>query len=106
MNAARIIRLITLGLAFLLTTLTALAQIPTLAATPPMGWNSWNKFGCNVSEALIREMTDAMATSGMKNAGYQYIVIDDCWQVERDRQGDIIADPARFPSGIAALADY
>ena len=60
------------------------AQEKPLASTPPMGWNSWNKFGCNVSEDLIRQMADAMAKSGMKDAGYQYVVIDDCWQVERD----------------------
>ena len=46
-----------------------------------MGWNSWNKFGCNVSENLIMGMADAMVSSGMKDAGYEYIVIDDCWQV-------------------------
>lgn len=77
-----------------------------LAPTPPMGWNSWNKFGCNVSEKLIKEMADAMITSGMKEAGYQYVVIDDCWQTKRDSLGNIIADPERFPSGIKALADY
>jgi len=77
-----------------------------LALTPPMGWNSWNKFGCDVSEKLIREMADAMVASGMKDAGYEYLVIDDCWQVDRDAQGNIIADPERFPSGIKALADY
>ena len=49
----------------------------SLALTPPMGWNSWNKFGCNVSDKLIREMADAMVTSGMKAAGYQYVNIDD-----------------------------
>ena len=53
----------------------------SLAQTPPMGWNSWNKFGCNVSESLMREMADAMVESGMKDAGYEYIVIDDCWQI-------------------------
>jgi alpha-galactosidase len=77
-----------------------------LALTPPMGWNSWNKFGCNVSEGLIRGMADAMVSSGMRDAGYQYIVIDDCWQVRRDATGNIVADPQRFPSGIKALADY
>ena len=77
-----------------------------LAKTPPMGWNSWNKFGCDVSEKLIKEMADALVSSGMKDAGYQYIVIDDCWQVDRDAQGNIIADPKRFPSGMKALADY
>jgi alpha-galactosidase len=82
------------------------AQDSPLAATPPMGWNSWNKFGCNVSEDLIRQMADAMVKSGMKDAGYQYVVIDDCWQVSRDKNGNIVADPQRFPSGIKALADY
>jgi alpha-galactosidase len=77
-----------------------------LARTPPMGWNSWNKFGCDVSEKLIREIADAMVTSGLKDAGYQYVVIDDCWQVSRDRNGTIVADPERFPSGMKALADY
>ncbi len=71
-----------------------------------MGWNSWNKFGCNVSEQLIKEIADAMVTSGMKKAGYQYVNIDDCWQVSRDSAGNIVADPVRFPSGIKALADY
>jgi alpha-galactosidase len=77
-----------------------------LALTPPMGWNSWNKFGCNVSEDMIKGMADAMVGSGMKDAGYQYVVIDDCWQVSRDPQGNIVADAQRFPSGIKALADY
>ncbi|MGO9240992.1 MAG: glycoside hydrolase family 27 protein [Bryobacteraceae bacterium] len=77
-----------------------------LAKTPPMGWNSWNKFGCNVSETLIRGTADAMVASGMKDAGYQFVVIDDCWQVKRDGNGAIVADPERFPSGIKALADY
>lgn len=77
-----------------------------LALTPPMGWNSWNYFGCNVDEALIRESADAMVTSGMKEAGYQYIVIDDCWHGERDELGFIQPDPERFPSGMKALADY
>src|SRR5258708_1614975 len=78
----------------------------SLAPTPPMGWNSWNKFGCNVSDKLIREMADAVVSSGMQAAGYQYVNIDDCWQVSRDASENIVADPARFPSGIKALADY
>src|SRR2546421_4360317 len=77
-----------------------------LARTPPMGWNSWNKFGCNVSEQLIKEVADALVSTGMRDAGYQYVVIDDCWQVGRDPQGNIIADTQRFPSGMKALADY
>jgi alpha-galactosidase len=77
-----------------------------LAKTPPMGWNSWNKYGCNVSEALIMGMADAMVSSGMKDAGYEYVVIDDCWQVSRDENGQIVADKDRFPRGIKYLADY
>jgi alpha-galactosidase len=77
-----------------------------LALTPPMGWNSWNKFACNVSEDLLKSMADAMVSSGMKDAGYQYVVIDDCWQVSRDANGNIVAEARRFPSGIKALADY
>ena len=85
----------------------ASAQVSaSLAPTPPMGWNSWNKFGCNVSDKLIREMADAMVTSGMQAAGYQYVNIDDCWQVSRDTQGTIVADAERFPAGMKALADY
>jgi alpha-galactosidase len=79
---------------------------PLLAPTPPMGWNSWNKYACNINEALVRRQADAMVASGMKDAGYRYIVIDDCWQNSRDDDGNIVADPERFPSGIKALADY
>ncbi|HEU6454589.1 MAG TPA: glycoside hydrolase family 27 protein [Roseateles sp.] len=82
------------------------APKPLLAPTPPMGWNSWNKFACNVSEQLIRQQADAMAASGLKDAGYRYIVIDDCWQKSRDADGNIQPDPERFPSGMKALADY
>jgi len=77
-----------------------------LAKTPQLGWNSWNKFGCNVSEQMIRETADAMVSSGMKAAGYQYVNIDDCWHGERDARGFITANPAHFPSGMKALADY
>ncbi|MGA8620584.1 MAG: glycoside hydrolase family 27 protein [Candidatus Sulfotelmatobacter sp.] len=78
----------------------------TLAPTPVMGWNSWNKFGCDVSEKLIREVADAMISSGMHAAGYQYVNIDDCWQVSRQEDGTIVADHQRFPNGIKGLADY
>ena len=77
-----------------------------LAQTPPMGWNSWNKFACNVSEELIRETADAMISSGMHAAGYEYVNIDDCWQVSRDGEGNIVADATKFPAGMKALADY
>ncbi|MGE4585918.1 MAG: glycoside hydrolase family 27 protein [Mangrovibacterium sp.] len=76
------------------------------ALTPPMGWNSWNKFGCNINEKLIREMAYRLVESGMRDAGYEYLVIDDCWQTGRDSLGNILADPEKFPSGMKALGDY
>jgi len=78
-----------------------------LALTPPMGWNSWNTFACHVDEALLRQVADAMVSSGMKDAGYQYVVLDDCWEaLERDNAGNLVADPQKFPSGMKALGDY
>lgn len=77
-----------------------------LADTPQLGWNSWNTFGCDVNEALIREMADTMVSSGMKKAGYRYINIDDCWHGERNTHGDITENKTKFPSGMKALADY
>jgi alpha-galactosidase len=80
----------------------------SLAVTPPMGWNSWNMFGEAIHESLIRETADAMVALGLKDCGYDYIVIDDCWSQkdQRDTHGDLIADPVKFPNGIKALADY
>ncbi|HKW19214.1 MAG TPA: glycoside hydrolase family 27 protein [Terriglobales bacterium] len=99
-----------LVLALLVISTAALAQEPAISAglalTPPMGWNTWNKFGCNVSDEMVRGMADAMVKSGMKDAGYQYIVIDDCWQVSRDANANIVVDPKRFPNGMKAVADY
>ena len=77
-----------------------------LAQTPPMGWNSWNKFACDIDEATVRRVADAMASNGMKEAGYQYVVIDDCWHGPRDADGFITYDAKRFPGGIKALSDY
>ncbi len=77
-----------------------------LAQTPPMGWNSWNKFACNVNEGVIRATADAIASNGMKDAGYEYVVIDDCWHGTRDANGFITEDRQRFPSGLKALGDY
>jgi alpha-galactosidase len=79
---------------------------PRLAATPPMGWNSWNKFGCKLNQEIVRRQADAMVSSGLRAAGYQYIVIDDCWQKGRDAEGNIEVDRERFPDGIKPLADY
>jgi alpha-galactosidase len=77
-----------------------------LALTPPMGWNSWNTFACGINENKIREVADIMISSGMKDAGYQYVIIDDCWQGGRDSLGFIYPDRMKFPSGMKALADY
>jgi alpha-galactosidase len=78
-----------------------------LARTPPMGWNSWNKFACKgLNEKVVRETADEMAANGMKDAGYQYVIIDDCWQTGRNPEGNIVVDAEKFPSGIKALANY
>lgn len=79
---------------------------PDIAKTPPLGWNSWNTFACDVNEKMIRDMTDAMVKSGMKEAGYEYINIDDCWHGKRDANGKIQVNKEKFPSGMKALADY
>ena len=75
--------------------------------TPPMGWNTWNTFGNQIDEKLVRETADFIVDSGLKAAGYEYIVIDDCWsQQERDENDRLVADARKFPSGMKALADY
>lgn len=79
---------------------------PVLAATPPMGWNSWNHYGCEIDEQLIHRTAEALVAKGLRDAGYVYVNIDDCWQGERDAQGNIQPDPKRFPSGMKALGDY
>lgn len=79
-----------------------------LAKTPPMGFNTWNTFGEKIDETVIRETADAMVSLGLRDAGYEYLVIDDCWSL-RDRDpatGRIVPDPVKFPSGMKALADY
>ncbi len=83
------------------------SDIESLALTPPMGWNSWNSTGTNISDAVIREVADMMVSSGLKDVGYTYIVIDDYWHGGRDSvSGMLYADPEKFPNGIKALADY
>ncbi|GAA0652564.1 hypothetical protein GCM10010174_90410 [Kutzneria viridogrisea] len=78
-----------------------------LAPTPPMGWSSWNRFGCAVDEQVVQQAADAMVASGMRAAGYRYVNVDDCWMAPvRDAAGRLAADPVRFPHGIAALARY
>ncbi|ETK36905.1 cellulose binding domain-containing protein [Microbispora sp. ATCC PTA-5024] len=78
-----------------------------VARTPPMGWNSWNTFGCNISETLIKQMADAIVSSGLRDLGYKYVVVDDCWfNPTRDSAGNLQGNPSRFPSGMKALGDY
>ncbi len=79
-----------------------------LAATPPMGWNSWNNFGVDVCEKAIMNAADRIVSAGLKDLGYQYVVIDDCWSKKcgRDSNGDLVPDPEKFPNGIKTLAGY
>eukprot|EP00253_Pinus_taeda_P002110 PITA_02110 len=78
-----------------------------LARTPPMGWNSWNHFGCDIDEKIVRETADALISSGFNKLGYEYVNIDDCWaEQKRDKNGRLVAKKSTFSSGIKALADY
>jgi len=78
-----------------------------LAPTPPMGWNSWNAFKADIDEEKIKQIADAMVESGMRDAGYTYLVLDDGWLAgERDSDGNLTADPNKFPSGMKAIGDY
>ncbi len=88
------------------------------------GWNSWNHFRCTINDTVIRQIADTFVATGLAKAGYEYsmffssyahmiicllffiVNLDDCWQVSRDAQGTIQADPALFPNGITPLADY
>lgn len=78
-----------------------------VARTPPMGWDNWNATGCDVNETLVKETADAMVADGMSDAGYRYVIIDDCWfDPERGASGDLRPNADRFPSGMRALGDY
>ena len=80
---------------------------PNMGFLPPLGWNSWNTFTWDINEELIKQVADVFVEQGYKDAGYEYIVIDDCWSLrERDEHGRLVPDPAKFPSGMKALADY
>lgn len=81
---------------------------PPRAAVPPtLGWNSWNAFGCAVTEADVERQADALVASGLADAGYRTVVVDDCWSAPtRDTDGRLRANPATFPSGMAALGAY
>lgn len=78
-----------------------------LALTPQMGWNSWNKFGTGINEQMVKEMADALISTGLKDAGYNHILLDDGWMdMERDAQGNLVPHPEKFPNGIKVVADY
>ena len=78
-----------------------------LGFLPPLGWNSWNTFTWDINESLIFEIADCMVKDGYKDAGYEYLVIDDCWSLkERNENGHLVADPKKFPHGMRAVADY
>ncbi|MBQ7551450.1 MAG: glycoside hydrolase family 27 protein [Bacteroidales bacterium] len=82
-------------------------KVADLAQTPPMGWNSWNTFATNINEELVKGVVDSMVSMGLRDAGYNYVVIDDGWMMhERDANGNLVADPEKFPNGIKHLADY
>ena len=99
-------KLIVILLCFIILIESDAQKFENMAPTPPMGWNTWNKFSCSINEKLIRESADAMVSSGLKDAGYNYVVLDDCWHGKRDSLGFIHPDPEKFPSGMKALADY
>lgn len=83
------------------------AESNGLALTPPMGFNDWNAFACNVTEAKIKQAADFMVSSGLKSLGYNYVNVDDCWMASsRDSHGNLVANAKKFPDGIKALADY
>ncbi len=94
-------------IAMCLTMIVQAQKYKDLALTPPMGWNSWNTFATNISEDLIKQTVDAIVASGLKYAGYEYIVLDDGWMaMERDKDGKLYGDPKKFPGGMKALGDY
>lgn len=77
-----------------------------LGLTPILGFNSWNVFACGVNETVLRATMDAFVSLGLRDAGYVSVDVDDCWASSRDGNGNILADPTSFPSGMKALADY
>ncbi|TDY14000.1 glycoside hydrolase family 27 protein [Meridianimaribacter flavus] len=96
-----------LALLFLISITSNAQKFEGLAETPPLGWNSWNTFGTDINEKLVMEIADKFEELGFKDAGYEYIVLDDGWMAkERDANGNLVADPVKFPSGMKALADY
>jgi alpha-galactosidase len=96
-----------LGLLLLLSAPAWAQKFTGLAPTPPMGWNTWNTFAANINETLVHETAGVLIASGMRDAGYTYIVLDDAWMAkQRDADGNLVPDPAKFPSGMKALGDF
>jgi alpha-galactosidase len=84
-----------------------LATTAAIAPTPPMGWSSWYRFTCHIDQGLFEHIARTMASDGMRAAGYKYVDVDDCWETrQRAADGSLVPNPARFPSGIAGLAQY
>ncbi len=98
--------LLFIGIAFIALSGFAQKGFDDLALTPPMGWNSWNTFRLEINEDLVKETADLFVELGLKDAGYEFIVIDDGWQIDRDENGNIVVNAKKFPSGIKPLADY
>src|SRR6201982_2823323 len=95
----QMVRILLVGMTLFVAPIVGHALDNGLARTPPMGWNSGNKYPCKgINEKVVRETADAMASNGMKDAGYQYVVIDDCWQTGRDAAGNIFHAPERLPT--------
>ena len=101
------LKLLPMFLLSLLGTAASAQKFQGLVPTPPMGWNSWNTFSANINEQLIKDTADAMIANGMRDAGYNFIVLDDTWSaMERDADGNLQAHPEKFPSGMKAIGDY
>lgn len=76
-----------------------------LALTPPMGWDNWNAFGCDVSEDLLLQTARAMVDYGLRDLGYDTVLLDDCWQLGRNSSGYMVENPKTFPRGMKFIAD-
>ena len=78
-----------------------------VALLPPMGWSTWNTFACDINETVIKQAADIMVASGLRDRGYVYVNLDDCWMApKRDANGNLYGDPVKFPSGMKALGQY
>ncbi|KAJ3101189.1 hypothetical protein HDU97_001601 [Phlyctochytrium planicorne] len=84
----------------------ALALDNGLGLKPALGWNSWNLFNCDITEDIVKGMVDTIIKLGLDKIGYEYVNLDDCWQIDRDEDGYIVVDKDKFPSGMKALGDY